>query len=113
MATMALALMLAVSPGGAAETPPTGASVANAPPPAELFARLPFILDPTLSPDGTKIAAQLAINGELRFAIAPLGDPSHIRLINPGPADINGWDWVNNDWLIVRLGQSSAVEGDT
>ncbi|MEG3143115.1 S9 family peptidase [Sphingomonas sp. RT2P30] len=113
MVTMALALLLAASPGRAAETPPTGASVANAPPPAELFARLPFILQPTLSPDGKKIAARLAVNGELRFAIAPLGDPAHIRLISPGPADINGWDWVNNDWLILRLGQSSAVEGDT
>jgi dipeptidyl aminopeptidase/acylaminoacyl peptidase len=111
----AFVLLLAGAVAHAADTPQaTNPVAANAvaPPPAEQFARLPFIENPTLSPDGKKVAAQLAINGQLRLAIAPLNDAAHIRLINPGAADINGWDWVNNDWLVVRIGQSNAVEGD-
>ncbi len=111
--TKMLALLLMASASHAADTPSAPAPTANVPPPAELFARLPFVEDPTLSPDGKMVAAQLAVRGELRLAIAPLGDPAHIRLISPGTADILGWDWVNNDWLIVTLGQSSAVEGDS
>jgi dipeptidyl aminopeptidase/acylaminoacyl peptidase len=112
----AFVLLLAGAVAHAADTPqaaaPTAAS-AVAPPPAELFARLPFLQGPMLSPDGTRIAAKITIKGELRLAIVPLGDAAHIRLINPGASDINDWDWVNNDWLVVRIGQSSAVEGDS
>lgn len=108
----ALALLLVASASHAADTPQTPAPAVSAPPPAEQFARLPFIEYPQLSPDGTKFAARLAINGQLRLAIAPLDNAAGMRLINPGAADINAWQWVNNDWLVVRIGQSSAVEGD-
>lgn len=113
----AFVLLLAAAAAHAADAPqatpaPAAAPTAVAPPPAEQFARLPFLQGPVLSPDGTKIATRITVKGELRLAIVPLGDPAHIRLINPGAADINDWDWVNNDWLVVRIGQSSAVEGD-
>jgi dipeptidyl aminopeptidase/acylaminoacyl peptidase len=107
----AVALLLAGTTGWAADTPL--AAPAATPPTAEQFGRLPFMEAPHLSPDGTKVAAQVAVNGQLRLAIIPLGDAAHLKLINPGPADLNAWSWVNNDWLVVRVGQSSAVEGDS
>jgi len=106
-----LALLLG-APASALDTPPAP-PVAVAPPTAEQFGRLPFIDGPQLSPDGTKVAAQLSVRGELRLAIIPLGDAGHVRLMSPGQADINGWSWVNNDWLVVQIGQSSAVEDDS
>ncbi|MDB5709858.1 MAG: peptidase [Sphingomonas bacterium] len=108
----AFALLLAGTTGHAADTPPATTAAAATPPTAEQFGRLPFMVYPQLSPDGTHVATQIAINGQLRLAIIPLGDTAHIKLINPGQSDLNGWSWVNNDWLVVRIGQSSAVEGD-
>lgn len=109
----ACALLLAGTMGHAADTPPAAPVAAATPPTAEQFGHLPFMESPQLSPDGTRVAAQIALGGQLRLAIIPLGDTAHLKLINPGPADINGWSWVNNDWLVVTVGQSSAVEGDS
>ena len=109
----AFALLLAGTMGRAADTPPAPSVAATAPPTAEQFGRLPFMESPQLSPDGTRVAAQIAVNGQLRLAIIPLGDTAHLKLINPGAADLIAWSWVNNDWLVVRIGQSSAVEGDS
>src|SRR5258706_15281848 len=91
--------------------PASAPSPASTPP--ELFAQLPFFEGPELSPDGTKVAARIAVQGEQRFAIFPLGDIKHMVMLNPGESDINGWNWVNNDWLIARIGATSAVQGDS
>ena len=108
-----LALLLGSPIAANSAAPDTPAAAAPVTPPtAEQFGRLPFIEGPQLSPDGTRVAARLSVNGQLRFAIIPIGNQAQTRLINPGPADLNDWDWVNNNWLVVRLGQSSAVDGD-
>src|SRR3569623_2478865 len=109
----ACALLLAGTMGHAADTPPAAPGAAATPPTAEQVGHLPFMESPQLSPDGTRVAAQIALGGQLRLAIIPRGDTAHLKLIYPGPADINGWSWVNNDWLVVTVGQSSAVEGDS
>ena len=82
------------------------------PPPTEAFARLPFIEAPELSPDGTRIAARIAVRGEQRLAIIPVGDVSKIRLINPGDFDLKSWSWVNNDWLLLRADEMQPVVRD-
>jgi hypothetical protein len=79
----ALALLLAGTMGHAADTPPAAATT---PPTAEQFGRLPFMEAPQLSPDGTRVATQIALNGQLRLAIITLGDIAHLKLINPGAA---------------------------
>src|SRR3569623_1429568 len=105
----ACALLLAGTMGHAADTPPAAPVAAATPPTAEQVGHLPFMESPQLSPDGTRVAAQIALGGQLRLAIIPRGDTAHLKLIYPGPADINGWSWVNNDWLVVTVGQSSAI----
>ena len=91
---------------------PTTDGQATAPLPAEEFARLPFMEGPELSPDGTKVAARLAVNGVQRLAIIPLADSSKTVQINQGEMDLNSWSWVNNDWLVARIGTTVPVEGD-
>jgi dipeptidyl aminopeptidase/acylaminoacyl peptidase len=91
---------------------PAAASPAG-PIPVELFAQLPFIDSPILSPDGTRIAAKIAIHGEQRLASIPIGDSKHLTMINLGDLDLNDWFWVNNDWMVARIGTRAPVEGDS
>lgn len=88
------------------------APIASAIPPVEAFATLPFIEAPKLSPDGTRIAAKMSINGAQRFAIFSIIDSSKAALVDPGIWNINDWSWVNNDWLIATIGAMGPVEGE-
>ncbi|MDB5706374.1 MAG: peptidase, partial [Sphingomonas bacterium] len=81
--------------------------------PLESYAQLPFMEQPELSPDGTRIAVRMAVKGKSRLAIVPLGDVKHTVLIDPGESDVRGWEWVNDEWLILRVGAPSDVEGDS
>jgi dipeptidyl aminopeptidase/acylaminoacyl peptidase len=92
---------------------PTPPSTNAGPPPAEAFAQLPFIESPVLSPDGTRIAARIAVQGKMRLAIIPVGDAAKLKLIDPGDFNLDGWSWVNNDWLLLRAGEMQPVEGDS
>jgi len=104
---------------GVAAFSPLGAQTPAAQPagpapliPLEAFATLPFIEAPQLSPDGTRVAARIAVHGKQRLAIIPLADKSKTASIDPGKQDLNGWQWVNDQWLVVRTGKSQPVEGD-
>ncbi len=87
------------------------AAPTNPPLDASVFAELPGIEGPQLSPSGKMIAAKVAVNGTQYFAIFPL-DGSKPRLIGLGDNDLNWWKWVNDDWLVVGIGQEVPVEGD-
>jgi dipeptidyl aminopeptidase/acylaminoacyl peptidase len=83
-----------------------------APRPVEDFAALPFIVGPKLSPDDTKLAAKLAVNGRQMLAIVPLFKSEKLpRTINTGDIDLNWWSWVNDEWLIGGIGTTEKVEG--
>src|SRR3569623_1429567 len=58
----ACALLLAEPMGHAADTPPAARVAAATPPTAEQFGHLPFMESPQLSPDGTRVAAQIALD---------------------------------------------------
>jgi len=79
---------------------------------AETFAQLPGIEDPEISPDGNRIAARLAIGDKLYLAVIPIGG-GQPKLIDPGKLQINWWNWVNNDWLVMGAGQLVPFEGDS
>ncbi len=114
LATIAVALISSVAVASAQDAKPAAPSVAApAPPPLTAFARLPFIENPKLSPDGTRVAARVAVNGTLQFAIVPVSDVGKTVLINPGNLDLNGWDWINDQWLVVRTGNTQSVQGDS
>ena len=98
------ALALAAG-GGALAAPPLPDAV-----PIEVFAALPAIQDPELSPDGTKVAAKIDIEGQQYLVVQPLfgGKPSALA---QGQSDINWWGWVNNDWLVVGIGDDITLYG--
>src|SRR3954469_2311967 len=77
----------------------------------EDFASLPFMEGPSLSPDGTRIAAKLAIKGVQYFAILSVLGDSKPALVAGGKNDINWWRWVNNDWLILGVAAVDTVDG--
>ena len=76
-----------------------------------VFAELPAIEAPSLSPSGDKIAARIAVNGVQYFGIYPVagGDPAIVAL---GDTDLNWWRWVNDDWLVIGVGQTVPVQDE-
>ena len=96
--------------GGAA--PPQTASPLRKPMPIEDFAELPRVQAPALSPDGRRYAAKIAIQGKQYFAIVPVEGTDPPRLLNAGAVGLNWWRWVNDEWVIVGIGQSLIVNGD-
>lgn len=80
--------------------------------PAEHFAQLPFLDDPEISPDGKYVAARLAVKGEQYLGIISLFDPTTPPVfLQVGEADLGGWQWINNDWLVANVGASAPVDG--
>ncbi|UIJ44389.1 S9 family peptidase [Sphingomonas cannabina] len=75
------------------------------------FAEVPALEGPELSPNGKMLAAKIAVQGTQYFTILPLdgGKPRYVAL---GDNDLNWWRWVNDDWLILGVGQQVPVEGD-
>ncbi|MFL9841497.1 S9 family peptidase [Sphingomonas sp. ST-64] len=90
----------------------TPAARTRAPLPIEAFADMPQLERPQLSPDGTRIAAKIAISGQQYFAVLTLGKQGPPQLMKAGEADVNWWRWVNDDWLVLGIGRSVPVEGD-
>lgn len=97
----------------APEAKPAPTPTNAGPPPAAAFAQLPFIEAPSLSPDGTRIAARIAVQGKMRLAIIPLADTTQLKLLDPGDFELRSWKWVNNDWLVLQAGEMQPVEGDS
>jgi dipeptidyl aminopeptidase/acylaminoacyl peptidase len=102
--------------GVAAEAPAASAAAKPAAErlPASAFARLPFIDEATLSPDGTHMAGLFAVGGEQRLVIMPvLGDRSKaIILPVPDRTEVAALDWVGNDHVVVRLYALLPVDTD-
>lgn len=114
MLRISMAMLIATLSG--AVIPPTqempSRTAARAQIPTEVFAELPMLSRPAISPDGKRIAAKMAINGQQYFAIVTVGElkPKLIRL---GETDLNWWKWVNDEWLVAGIGQEASVEGTT
>ncbi len=112
MLRQALALIALAGMGAAAIARPDGAA---APSPARHsiadFAQVPRVEGPQISPDGKSIAVKVAIKGTQYFAVLSL-DGGKRQLIALGESDLNWWRWVNDDWLVIGVGQTSKVEAD-
>jgi acetyl esterase/lipase len=93
---------------------PAAAVPAASPAPlaVEAFADMPQMEGPALSPDGTRIAAKIAIRGTQYFSISTIGAAGAPQLLGAGKADVNWWRWVNRDWVVIGIGQTVPVDGD-
>lgn len=72
--------------------------------PIEVFAAPPAIENPLLSPDGSRIAAKFLLSGKQSLVVAPLAGGAKPTRFEFGKVDVNGWQWVNDQWLVVSLG---------
>jgi dipeptidyl aminopeptidase/acylaminoacyl peptidase len=111
-------LALALSTAAPAQTPappppPAAPTIDPAQPvPIEVFASLPEIVSPSLSPNGQLVAAKRAVKGQQMLMVVPLfGDGAPHSVTAPLDTDINWWRWVNDDWLIVGLGAQRPLYG--
>ncbi len=105
--------LLALAPVASAQAP-AGTSTAARPPMAlEVFAELPQVEDPRMSPDGKRIVAKLARDGQMFLAVIAIDGATAPSYIHPGEVDLNWWRWVNDDWIVVGIGREQKVEGDT
>ena len=91
-----------------------GTSVLAAPPlpdaiPIEAFAELPEIEDAELSPDGTRLAAKMSIGGEQILVVHSLFGGTAPAALRSGNVDLNWWSWVNDNWLVVGVGDEQIV----
>lgn len=80
--------------------------------PIEAFAALPSIENPKLSPDGTKIASKIAVNGKQLLLVQPLFGDGKPAALAEGKSDLNWWDWVNDGWLVVGIGDDVVIYED-
>ncbi|UYY77457.1 alpha/beta hydrolase family protein [Sphingomonas sp. R1] len=112
-ATAAAVVLAVLCPAAEAqEKPAAGAgAAASARVNTEVFAELPMLEGPELSPDGKRFAGQLAVQGQQFFAAVAL-DASAKQLIAIGDNDLNWWRWVNDEWLVIGIGKTMPVEGD-
>jgi acetyl esterase/lipase len=93
----------------AAAVPVGSQTVSTGPRPTAHFAELPVLTGPKLSPNGKLIAAQVASNGKQYLAILPVEGGGAPRLVPTGDNDLNWWRWVNDDWLVVGIGNKVPV----
>jgi dipeptidyl aminopeptidase/acylaminoacyl peptidase len=110
-----LALMLAVAIAGSMPATADGQDVAattTAPSlparpgliPATAFGKRPFMERPRLSPDGTRFAATVDVNGKPALAVMHLFDRAkEMRLIGVGDHEILWYRWAGNDRLLISL----------
>ena len=79
--------------------------------PASAFGQLPLFETPQLSPDGTRIAAKAAVNGQQVLVIVPVGADGKPVVAAVGKSQIDWVRWANNDRLLVSLGADDTSEG--
>lgn len=105
--------MLAGSPASLRAIDPPAAAAATDPVPVEVFAALPRFEAPALSPDGTRLAAKIAVDGRQLLVVLSLFDakaaPRVLRASDKD--DLTWWRWVGDDWLAIGVGSQQQVFG--
>lgn len=103
-----LAALLAL---GAAS--PSMAQGARAERPIEAFAMLPRFSDAQLSPDGARLAVKMRVADQQLLTIVSLARPDSepAYMSSGGVFDIDAWQWVNDDWLVVSVSLTDRTAG--
>ncbi len=108
-----LLTMLAIAGAAFAQTPPATPPAPSGPPvPVEVFAELPAIEAPKLSPNGELVVLKQAVRGRQALVVRSLfGDAEPRVMAAAENMDINWWRWVNDEWLAVGIGTRQEVLG--
>lgn len=88
-------------------------AASTAPVPLDVFAELPVLESPALSPDGLRLATKQPVGGTQTLAVVSLFDERPtVRLGASAGTDINWWRWVNDEWLVVGIGSTTVLYGE-
>jgi dipeptidyl aminopeptidase/acylaminoacyl peptidase len=79
--------------------------------PAADFARLPFLEDPKLSPDGRKMLARISVDGVEKLAVVPLAGGERV-VADIGAYDLISYRWVTDDWIAIAVGETGDIAGN-
>src|SRR5688572_13266796 len=80
--------------------------------PVEAFGDLPFIGEPMLSPNGTKVAARVFDGGKERVGIWDSDSGvTPRRLISAGDYDLKWFRWAGDDRLLIGVQSIVVVYG--
>jgi dipeptidyl aminopeptidase/acylaminoacyl peptidase len=87
--------------------------------PIEVFGKRPFMQQPRLSPDGTKVVVQMSKNGEGYLGIIDLTKPGSApeffiattEFRDVGDRTVAGWRWVGNDNIVVTMASREDIYG--
>jgi hypothetical protein len=100
----------------AADAAETVAAISEARPPllpVEAFAQRDLISNPTMSPDGKRVATLVTLNGQKRVAVLDLGDKQQLAAIGLGGDVEYGWHrWAGSDIVLVSVSQMVDVLGE-
>jgi dienelactone hydrolase len=107
-------LTLGASMTAAQPVASTPSSRPSVPRPVGDFAQLPFMMGPELSPSGISVASRMSVKGEQVFSVHHLFDAAKpMAIVGLGDNELLDWTWVNEDWLVLRIGATAQVEGTT
>lgn len=87
--------------------------------PTEVFGKRPFMRNPSISPDGTKIAVMMSRNGIDNLGIIDLNKPGSppkffVRaeeFREAGDRTVSGWSWVGNRTVLFTLASREIIGG--
>jgi dipeptidyl aminopeptidase/acylaminoacyl peptidase len=87
--------------------------------PTWVFGKRPFMESPRISPDGSKIAVQLARDGKEFLGIIDLNNPggkpefivANNEYRDEGDRTVAGWRWIGNDNVVFTLASRERVFG--
>jgi dipeptidyl aminopeptidase/acylaminoacyl peptidase len=81
----------------------------------ESFAAPPFMEGPQLSPNGEWIASRLSVEGKQVLAMTAVFDnkaKATMVGLDSEKIAVDGWHWVNDEWLLVYLSANDDVAGE-
>lgn len=106
-----IGLAIATSTARAQESAPAPASSGRIP--VEAFGDLPFLTQPSLSPDGTRIAARVTVQDEVRLGIWTVGGApdQQPRLISTRNFGLRWFRWAGDQRLLISVQTSVSVMG--
>ena len=87
--------------------------------PTEVFGKRPYMRSPQISPDGTKIAVMMSLNGIDNLGVLDLTQPGSkpkffVRaeeFREAGDRTVGGWQWVGNRTLLFTLLSREEIFG--
>lgn len=121
-----LCLGAAAMPAAAAQAPAQPASAPSSPAttagervPVAVFARIPFMSQPVISPSGRFLAANLRVSGRQHLAVIDLQNrAAQPQLVGTeGEFDrlddisIDSWEWADDDNLVVQASSLQLIQG--